>query len=213
MKDRPIIFSGPMVKAILAGQKTQTRRLVKDAWNHVIPVDREVIRGVYPNGKAAWYAQWPHQHGHQRACEPSGHVGDRLWVRENFAVDDSLDLVAPSDLAEGVVVEYAADRTVTKPGRAFDRGKLRPSIYLPRWASRIILEVTEVRAQRLNEISEEDAQAEGARCLDLASGREAILGQGSYRDHFRVIWDEINRKRAPWKSNPWVFAVSFERVA
>lgn len=220
MKDRPIIFSGPMVKAILAGVKTQTRRLIKDARGAMVPVDRDVIRGTCPNGKACWYAQWPHQHGHQRACEPSGHVGDRLWVRENFSVDDSLDLVAPSDLDQAVVVEYAADGLVTKPGRAFDRGKLRPSIYLPRWASRITLEVTEIRAQRLQEISAEDSIAEGVTCwicngpVDGTSENDCgcFHSKAEARPSFEVLWDSINRKRAPWSSNAWVFAISFEVV-
>lgn len=153
VKERPILFSGPMVKAILAGKKTQTRRLVKA-----------------PRGSEPSHA------GVDFGC-PYGQLFDRLWVRESWQCNH-----ADQDRSK---VNYRAD------GR--DRLLWTPSIHMPRWASRITLEVTDVRVQRLQDISEEDAKAEGA------EGREA----------FASLWDAINGNRASWASNPWTWAIGF----
>lgn len=208
MKERPILMSSPMVRAILAGTKTQTRRVVQ--------IPRRGAFVVLDHGEG-W---WPYQsdcgesalcndgNEHPMGC-PYGMPGDRLWVRETCIIADKdfpdfRDPSWPKD-NEGVprVVQYLA----TTPDRthAADYGytKATPSIHMPRWASRITLEVTGVRVERLQDISEDDACAEG-------------MGSRITRDckvpKFARLWDEINGKRAPWASNPWVWVVSFQRV-
>lgn len=183
MKERPILFSGPMVRALLAGTKTQTRRTCKGA--------REL----------SCSQDWP-----LSTC-PYGRVGERLWVRETFRQGYG-----------SMSVHYAADPDEVSCG------PWNPSIFMPRWASRITLEITDVRVQRLQEISEEDARAEGVP-QDLAAVcyvGEGQIRDGKYRvephqhiaaaDHYACLWESINYKRAPWSSNPWVWALTFRRV-
>jgi hypothetical protein len=178
VKERPILFSGPMVRAILDGQKTQTRRIVKP---------QPSIEGQEP---------------HLVRC-PYGVPGDRLWVRETWGEGG---MTKPGDPAS-----YAADW----PDAGAIR-KWRPSIHMPRWASRIDLEVTAVRVERLQAITEEDARAEGA-AHRIARGGDlsgALEGETPIQHvaHFRDLWDSINGERTPWASNPWVWVVSFKRV-
>ena len=133
MSERPILFSAPMVRAILDGSKTMTRRVCK----------------LTPPS-----ATCP-------PC-PYGHPGDLLWVRETWATSKSLDHVKPSDLAAGAPIEYAADRCLTiSGGKLPDRGKWRPSIFMMPWMSRITLEVVSVRVERVDDISPSDCRAEG----------------------------------------------------
>lgn len=178
MKERPILFNGEMVRAILAGRKTQTRRAVKP----------QPVEGCWMGGPRngvwdertgmAWFGQtW--------RC-PCGVSGDCLWVRETWCSDPE-----PSQPER---VCYRA----TAGDESFIRWK--PAIHMPRWASRITLEIAEVRVQRLQDISEEDARAEGVENVYCA------------RDCFADLWDSINGKRAPWSSNPWVWAISFRKV-
>lgn len=194
MKERPIIFSGPMVRTILEGRKTQTRRVVKHNW--------------------AWGEQFELAHKALHLC-PYGQPGDRLWVREHawiampYFADDHPGNI-PDDQGRRRMVGY--DATMSDDSRQYARDygvKLTPSIHMPRWASRITIEITDIRVERLQDISEKDAKAEGAKCLDIASGREDIFKvYGYYRDHFRHIWDSVNR--APWKSNPLVWVIQFK---
>ena len=190
VRERPILFSAPMVKAILAGRKTQTRRVVK------CPNPAPEI--------ASLGALW--EHG-QLQC-PYGVPGDRLWVRETW------QQVTPTGNGQWHTVDtvcdglphrrllYAADADRDEPPR------WRPSIFMPRWASRITLEVTSVRVKRLQEISDDDAHAEGFTLMPpLPPGRKPHVR------YFRCLWDEINGKTHPWKSNPWVWAIEFRRIA
>lgn len=198
MKEKPILFSGPMVRAILEGRKTQTRRLFKgrdyrwwqacggEIGDEGLPVaenslgDPVTIYGPYQ-------------------------IGDILWVRERHAMD-----------RDQTTVIYRADPMFDdcKPGDF--AWKWRPSIHMPRWASRITLEVTEVRAQRLQDITEEDAKAEGADVWPydpmqpMTTGE--LGGEHPYRGGFAVLWDAINDHRATWNSNPWVWVYAFRRV-
>jgi hypothetical protein len=189
MKERPILFSGPMVRAILDGSKTQTRRVAKE-FDEMPNLDGILQR-------------FPHQNG----C-PHGAPGDRLWVRETWAVQHEYDAAAPSEIGASARWHYAATE---------DLGGLRkrPSIFLPRRGSRILLEITDVRVQRLQEISEGDARAEGAQkswtaadLIDRAAGWPRLA---SYRSGFQSLWESINGTGS-WDANPLVWAITFQRL-
>ena len=213
MKERPILFSAPMVRAILAGAKTQTRRVVK------LPGTRSALTAN------SWVQSGPH-----------GAPGDRLWVRETFYCDDYRYPAVPgAQLADPAWRDgnlyYRAD---VASGRFEDAGywaepggKWTPSIHMPRWASRITLEIASVRVERITSISEEDARAEGVDWAaphpygerwsddDREDPREVGYGSGSFaRDNFRRLWDAINGKRpgCSWADDPWVWAIGFKRV-
>lgn len=225
MKERPILFSAPMVLALLSGAKTQTRRLVKS-----IEL-RDGIKGVRVPGGAACYLDFeipglgwrpfggsptiPYPPDKVAAACPHGAPGDRLWVRETWAPFDG-DLnrnAAP----EGVGAMYRADRSFM-----LEPSQWRPSIHMPRWASRIDLEMTGVRVERLQDISEADARAEGIReghhDVPAAMGGGVrtwgIGGDEWWTDPvaaFRALWVDINGAGS-WSANPWVWVVSFRRV-
>ena len=213
MADRPIIFSGPMVRAILADTKSQTRRVIKSG-----------------NGAASIYAGerdglWIVE----RFGDPASamircpyHVGTRPWVRETWCpVDDSSMGEGEGWIDYRATPRYSAEHPAGWHNAPDDAEALkwRPSIFMPRWASRITLEVTDVRVQRVQEISEDDAQAEGAKWFD---GRP-INHYGWRHDHgdlyetayssYAALWDSINTKPGHrWGNNPWVWAITFRRV-
>ncbi len=229
-KERPILFSGPMVRAILEGRKTQTRRVVKlkeGEWTdgNRIAYDRVDRRGT------SW--------NETKLC-PYGVPSDRLWVRESYAFADWYDGHAPCEVprtdihdpyGDGSIrqrVWYQADEQQWNPSY---RGKWRPSIHMPRWASRITLEVKAVRVERLQQISAADAMAEGCSVVGSVEARNVALP----REQFQMLWDSINtRPKLPdnksgkrhervkkwldkhpdcsWNANPWVWVVEFERV-
>ncbi len=219
MTERPILFSGAMARAILAGTKTQTRRLVKIEDGKVRVIGRRSWLYLDFDGVPglSWrpYGGAPTQPYPmpERAC-PYGAPGDRLWVRESWW--------PYHEYGKGGAV-YRAD----SPGLEELGGKRvawRPSIHMPRWASRITLEVTGVGVQRLQEITEEDAAAEGVSMEFFDELREAesaarlarLSGHpqpGPRAWAFSKLWDSINAKRAPWASIPWVWLVSFKRVS
>lgn len=261
-KDRPILFSGEMVRAILAGDKTQTRRVVNAPWRECIEDDRPAFKTrwatVWGNGDHAVFHTWDKrgfggENGREHSVEdakawavkcahrqgfmasPYGQPGDTLWVRETWR---------PVMYGWSSCIEYAAGGSMDIKGRReydalhnFKRIAIRipkrsplaeahhseawhPSIHMPRWASRITLRVTSVRVERLHDITEEDARAEGVR-PDQTVG-EWLGGPPpspdirpkswrSARDQFSCLWDENSGKRAPWSSNPWVWVIGFER--
>ena len=176
-KERPILFSGPMVRAILEGRKTQTRRVVR------LPKD------------ASPYAELHHIDLLGNAVFTDGSVvrafaqaGTRLWVRETWS-GTGMDVVYKSD-------DLSSWRQLSP---------WRPSIHMPRWASRITLEVTGVRVERLQDISEEDAKAEGV----TLKGTSRYDGEA--RDAFESLWCSINGAES-WDANPWVWCVSFRKL-
>lgn len=193
MKERPILFSGPMVRAILEGRKTVTRREVK----------KSAALDCLAAGFEPSFLTVP---GNADLC-PYGQPGDRLWVRETWA------RVGTGD--PGYLVYRATYPNCLPPGvenvpaDIRDEGyRWRPSIHMPRAASRILLEITAVRVERLQEISEEQARAEG-----YPADRERETG-GSGLDAwlwFRSLWGEINGPEA-FSANPWVWVVEFKRV-
>ena len=235
MGERPILFSGPLVRAILDRRKTQTRRLITPQPEHV----REHMDGRIrvPDG---W--RWRETYGADdggRFAEnvaehcPFGRRRDLLWVRETWRTGVALDHMSPAAIADQCInagyvkpwapLKYEADGATINDDN-FHRGdfgggwgKTRVAIHLPRWASRLLLEVTEVRVQRLQDITEEDARAEGVRPSDAAAVFEGGAGRRrdmemTARGAFACLWDEINGDRALWKSNPWVWAITFRRV-
>jgi len=215
MKERPILFSAPMVRALLAGTKTQTRRPVKE-------------RSPWPGGPA-WVMSilpgerlWPHEYvGDARTnlrpmlC-PYGAPGDRLWVKETIRL---LPEFEPE--SEHAVSEFSADGEITKADAWPWKRRVLPSIHMPRGLSRIALEITEVRVQRLQNISEEDAIAEGVeatsppdmlRYRDYRPEKEGLRSTWSYaRDSFHSLWESINGT-ASFAANPWIWALTFTRV-
>ena len=164
MKERPILFSGPMVRAILARKKTQTRRVVKaHKWS-----DAKHAGVDFP-------------------C-PYGADGDRLWVREKFCM-----------AADGHVHYAATDQAL---------GPWKPSIHMPRWASRITLEITGVSVEQLQDISEGDAEAEGT------TPYTAPAEMPAYKPAFADLWDSINAKRGyGWDANCWVWVLTFNLIS
>jgi hypothetical protein len=221
MKERPILFAGSMVKAILAGKKTATRRIVR-LDGVVEPGDEDNVHVELHDGAwKAWDTEYEDE-GHTVLRCPFGVPGDRLWVRETWAPfdwfqgverDEPVDIAYRADLS-AISHENENVHALDTYGANWERVKWKPSIFMPRWASRITLEVTEVRVERLQLISEEDAKAEGVtkphECRDDVCPCDG-LGR-TYACEFMSLWDSINARRAPWASNPWVFVVSFRRV-
>lgn len=178
MKHRPILFSGPMVRAILDGWKTQTRRPVASArhpYGHLLG----------PEGVAREFL------GKTEAVRcPLGQPGDRLWVRETWQL---CDYDGPGGYPKTDAVYRADGETDDK------RNGWRPSIHMPRWASRITLEVVRVSVEQVQDITEEGAIKEGCVPLDSSSPREM----------FGDLWQSIY---GTWEANPWVWAVEFRRI-
>jgi hypothetical protein len=187
MTDRPILFSAEMVRAILKGRKTQTRRVMKPQPSTVDDAGRWYR--MKSGGESLMTSAYP--------C-PYGAPGDTLWVRETWTQ-------YPIELnPEPCDAWYKA--TSNGPPPPF---KWRPSIHMPRWASRITLRITDIRVERLQDISEDDARAEG---VSSEWDDYERYGQSEpYRYGFSALWSEINGPDA-WDANPWVWVISFERV-
>ena len=204
MKERPILFSATMVRAILDGSKTQTRRVAKG----------EVLQWLEREKFSPAFVADAGNH----LC-PYGQSGDRLWVRESwFQRGKWLLQGVPNADADDIYwcgtqeIAYAAN--VKRPGHDW---RSRPSIHMPRWASRITLEVTGVRVERLQDISEEDARAEGITdggCLNCGNPETdcgCLNPQPDARDSFVRLWQSINGPKS-WDANPWVWVVEFKRL-
>ncbi|UYW74117.1 hypothetical protein OFY05_00745 [Pseudocitrobacter faecalis] len=192
MKERGMIFNAEMVRAILDGRKTQTRRVMKpqpeqcprgghwwpsNVFKTMLHVENEI-----QNGEGGWGGLVGD------AC-PFGKPGDRIWVRETFG-----------DC--GVRLVYRAD---TDDGARCKVNRWTPSIHMPRWASRILLEITDVRVERLNDISECDAKAEGA-------PTECTLIGDKHYPGFRSLWKSIYGDDS-WQANPWVWVIEFKVIS
>ncbi|MBZ6758135.1 ASCH domain-containing protein [Klebsiella grimontii] len=231
MKERGMIFNGEMVRAILDGRKTQTRRTVK-------PQPDEDGLAKVTNGP------WVDTSERNYRC-PFGDVGDRIWVREAYRFPASLDDVSPTGVGEMAVATgyrkpwaptfYEFTGTFSDgwtgfetPPKVSGAGKLRPSIHMPRWASRILLEITDVRVERLNAISPEDAESEGLECTNFTGfgdepGLPSYPEPDVYFDPLKKQWKEYPPEafaglwesiygEGSWQANPWVWVISFKRV-
>lgn len=198
MKERPIIFSAPMVRAILAGTKTQTRRIV--------PTMVTCGRVEYPgkrDGRGYSRVNWlDTAEGMAQAAQECkyGLPGDRMWVKETWgAVPHMMGGIQPETLRYRADGEYQNERGTWR---------WRPSIHMPRWASRITLEITDVRVERLQDISEADAKAEG---VSMPDGTPTPPDFWSYQQEFRHLWEQINGPGS-WDANPFVWVVTFRRI-
>jgi hypothetical protein len=230
MKERPILFSGPMVRAILEGRKTQTRR-VPSRTNSVNSEGKGFSRGIWEGLR--WNLARPHLHGAglivpfgrssaKLLAPPVGEVlvlprlalGDRLWVREKWqcapvgraAPRDGANAI-PQALPDGWTVLYSASGDVCTKTVGW-----RHSIHMPRWASRITLEITGVRVERLQDISRQDAKAEGL-WPSPHNGLEMVEGRpyGNAQLAFQALWQSINGPGS-WEANPWVWVIEFRRL-
>lgn len=222
IKERPILFAAPMVRAILEDRKTVTRRPVKvqphiDASGNFCVGNSNYGQDGYGKPVTKHFVN---------GCCPFGKPGDRLWVRETWAADAQVDAVAPRDLSQGEPIHYAADGAARQTGCAMIKpGKGRPSIHMPRWVSRILLEITAVRVERLQDGEGETAFesryiAEGINRIHQGDGDYAFHpfksepGPGNWTDPFdawRELWVGINGAES-WNSNLWVWVVEFKPV-
>lgn len=217
--ERPILFSGPMVRAILSGQKTVTRRVVKGCqipkedtsepigdrlrWTAVGQHDPRygfIVAGSTADECAAELAS----HG---VC-PYGRRSERLWVRETCFINDYRQAGVPVDERAGIDVVYRADPLPDWEGEE-SLVTWRPSIHMPRWASRILLEITDVRVERLHDITEEQALAEGV----MSAERDIDPDGNDYSplELFGGLWTKLNGMDS-WNANPWVWVVEFRRI-
>lgn len=215
MKERPILFSAPMVRAVLDGRKTQTRRVIKNilGFGKITEFQQTETRGydwIFRNGRMLW-----NDITHQRLlnCCPYGLPGDRLWVRETWAIIDDREFGGKkyvefkADTGDPYPGEWDADEAKGNP----DAPKWRPSIYMPRWASRITLEITGIRAERVQDISNEDVIKEGT-YFEKSPPQAYKDPFANYEQGFIELWDSINGKTHQWDSNPWVWVVEFRRI-
>jgi len=215
VKERPILFSVADVRAILEGRKTQTRRLVPPVWTvedikppwwwtkarlvHRPTCIRELCEQVDDSELACYGFEFTNKHAPR---SPFGSPGDRLWVRETHAFasrnhwPDLPHVFSPVETGLGVTVYYRAGFDRAKSGLTW-----RPSIHMPRWASRITLEITDVRVERIQDISEADACAEGALSAPGFSARKVFWSQ----------WD-ADHGIGSWVAHVWVWAIHFKRI-
>jgi hypothetical protein len=228
MKERPILFSAPMVRAILEGRKTVTRRILKPCRNLSIVNLAEAEPSLGYSGRVNDPDSWGYEFlddgapaplSDWRELCPYGQLGDRLWVRETWCTDSSLDNQSPSSFTAWPV-KYLADNAARTCGAVVGdtNGRTRSSIHMPRWASRITLEVTGVRVERLQDIDEAGAQAEGCQAIEGAKWHtfaEAAAGIPMHKhtaiDAFGGLWESIHGADS-WDANPWVWAIEFKRL-
>ena len=241
MKERPIPFSAPMVRAILNGTKTQTRRIMKPqptvsedgwfSWN-----------GHAPNSPYSAYAT---NHIDKESLRlfvgpssPYGKPGDQLWVRERFqplwadGFDWDSHIKPDYKTGFGYDISYPATHGIVEwiDGDDNITDRCRPSIHMPRWASRISLEILAVRVEQLNDISKADAEAEGIEGINRPIGGDdyetywrdyslsdadadgwPYLRDGKQVESYKTLWEKINGKGS-WDENPWVWVVEFKRI-
>lgn len=205
--ERPILFSTPMVRAILDGRKTQTRRIIKKQ----------------PHGAGEWIMQgiswlFPNVNPYINIKCPHGQPGDILWVRETWNVIP-LEWKEPGDILgverryiraidprSGATIPYFYLYKASSDFYEIDHREWKPSIFMPKEAARIWLEVTNVRVERLKDISDEDCQAEG-----LTAPMITDHLRGGWYVAYKALWESINGKDS-WTKNPWVWCVSFKRI-
>ena len=210
IKERPILFLAPMVRAILEGRKTVTRRPVKATKAHAdgfMMLDHG--KGWRPYNAFGDFASDHEGMEYPIAC-PYGKLGDRLWVRETCFINDYREASVPEQERADCEIHYRADGIPDFEGEE-ELIRWRPSIHMPRWASRILLEVTDVRVERLQDITEEQALAEGIK--KHSDGGYHVEDGKHFSDSpvesFACLWSSVG---GDWDANPWVWCVSFKRI-
>lgn len=223
MKKRPILFNAEMVNAILEGRKTQTRRIVKNQ-----PLDKSkscfVIESTDRQQIGTFrFSDINHENPVYIRC-PHGSAGDQLWVKETYAVGVCSDRLKPSELSprfhlvDNGGIWYEADTTCPK-SPVTEKGKIRPSLFIPKWASRINLIIDSISSQRLHDINQDDAIAEGIELVEHNCFKNYLTGPPNderpgyeYLEDpigsFRSLWKSINGIDS-WNSNPWVWVIRF----
>lgn len=235
MKSRPILFSAPMVRALMEEIKTQTRRIVKPQppTGHSFAGFTMSSTHTADEGKATWGAGDTSvflNSAHRVRC-PFGEPGDMLWVRETWAADACWNKTKAGEIPNGQRIWYDGINFPDRPQAV--RGRWRPSIHMPRWASRIALEITGIRAERLLDISQADAIAEGIQRMPCDCAREGttrpVCPHSEFGIHFKdysesepiscvrpsfsymTLWESINGVGS-WSANPWVWVIDFKLV-
>ena len=226
MADKPVLFSGPMVRALLAGTKTQTRRTLKGA-----PAEATSAGTTY-SSETGHSNGWTWLSGDPMDIDTWGvlddfrlpyKVGDRLYVREHWRTIPQCNDRAPRDLLLGSLIEFVADEGPEGPAGSMAGARFRQGMHMPRWASRLTLTVTDVRVERLQDISEADAIAEGiGKAFVKEAGRvlwfgTPHVGNESAVQAYADLWDSINNPHDycaddepnGWEANPWVAAYTF----
>ena len=236
MKERPIHFNSPMVRGVLSGQKTVTRRVMK---NQPCRPPKLVENGGANFWANPLYIQGASMGSQMHVC-PYGQPGDRLWVRETWADVNLQGAPGLAYRADGDVHDLMEDKSFLDDRGAFNyddartkpyqfscwsedliagtEGQWRPSIHMPRWASRILLEITDVWVERLQDISDKEIEAEGIDLDALADGQDrydmchagsGADGRPTLRTAWRNLWESTG---GDWDANPWVWVVEFKRV-
>ena len=222
IKERPILFNAEMVRAILEGRKTQTRRVMAfpgKRWELVEPKKRfgRIVSKHPKKDKFGVFIHAPDPTFPENdiIVSPYGEKGDQLWVREKWRTNIEMDSMSPKHIElweaskgrgplELVDVEYSAGMKDANDGKL--KGRWRSSIHMPRWASRIQLEVIDVRVEQVQDITEEDARNEGYPGLSSSGYKSPTVW-------FWDLWDSINKERGfGWESNPLVWVVEFKRI-
>lgn len=220
--ERPIPFSVPMVQAVLDGNKSQTRRVLaeqppetyryersRDDWHtgHILRKQPMIFDdqpcwgyGAAWGGQPVWEVDWP-------SC-PYGKPSDVLWVREPWCASKSWDPLKPSEIGRHADILYLADNPLEFYQKAGIAGRYRHARFMCKWMSRLTLKITNVRVERLQDISAEDCIAEGIEPKDLGNAAEETAW---VRAEFRRLWESINGPGS-WEKNPWLWVVEFERV-
>lgn len=227
IKERPILMHSRSINGILEGRKTQTRRIMKvqpqpnvETWDWAWPLPG---KKTTPGSKTYWRNDCAPNQRISTFYSPYGPSGDRLWVRETwgiFSVDSgTVSIGFKQRIPEGKTIADTdgglnvlnVDAEIVKWSELrINTDKWRPSIFMPRWASRLSLEITGIRVERVQDISEADAKAEGVQLSDEWTGCADDLS-GYYREAFQFLWDDTNGKGA-WDRNDWTWVVDFKRI-
>lgn len=190
-KERPILMSSSMIQAILSGDKTQTRRMVKP----------QPDKQMFPVGMGYW-SEWPKRLDYPYQKCPYGEIGDVLWCRETWLRSNYVERDEEDNIISSTPSEYYYKASWEGGSR-----KWKPSIFMPKEACRIRLEITDVRVERLQDISENDAIAEGIKTVDwmhLPTSDPCVCG-------YSVLWEKINGKGS-WRDNPFIWVINFKRI-
>jgi hypothetical protein len=221
MKETPMLFNAAMVRAYFAGRKTKTRRIIDVS--HV----KHHINAIYKDDEGVWgaanivyddYSGGNEVFDFTKVRKPPAEPGDVIWGKETWRASSIYNNRRPLGIPKGAFIQYEASGTKGFNFGNFPPGRIRQSIFMRQWMARIVTPCLSLRVERLQDISEEDAKAEG--CTLYNEGRPAFPLCNApfdeppekcvHRASFYKVWQELNEKRAPWGLNPWVWVISFK---